>query len=335
VAAGAALADLVRKENIMTTIKAFIKRHSVPIYFVLAFAISWGGMLAVGGLGGISGPTWQSDPRLPFLVVAMLAGPSVASLLLTSLSDGRAGLRELLARLLRWRVGVRWYAVALLTAPLSMTAALLVLSLTSPAFLPGILTTADKAALLQGGITGGLLIGIVEEVGWTGFALPRLRRRYSVLTTALIVGVLWGAWHLLQSVWASGVTTGAISLTIFLSTWPVGVLVGQLTAYRILMGWVYDRTGSLPVAMLMHASLSASTFILAPAVTGVAGLTLGFAYAAATWVVVAAVVVANGGQLSQQGKPPASIGSPQLTPVDRRLGGRRDVRGFSPERRRS
>jgi hypothetical protein len=77
--------------------------------------------------------------------------------------------------------------------------------------------------------------------------------------------------------------------------------VGQLPAFRVLMVWVYDRTGSLLVAILMHASLTASTLILQPlAVSGVALLAVTLAYAAATWVVVAAVVLAQGGYLSRQ-----------------------------------
>ncbi len=117
-----------RKEGIMTTIKAFITRHPVPTYFALTFAISWGGfLLVIGGPGGFPGTSGQIDPLFPFVVLAMLAGPSVAGILLTGLVDGRAGLREFLSRLLKWRVGARWYAVALLPAPLLATAVLLAL----------------------------------------------------------------------------------------------------------------------------------------------------------------------------------------------------------------
>jgi hypothetical protein len=66
--------------------------------------------------------------------------------------------------------------------------------------------------------------------------------------------MLWGAWHFCVNFWASGVPSGAISLAIFLPAWLFGILVGQLTAYRVLMVWVYDRTGSLLVAILMHES---------------------------------------------------------------------------------
>jgi membrane protease YdiL (CAAX protease family) len=238
---------------------------------------------------------------VPYAVPAMLLGPSVAGILLTGFLYGRAGFRELRSRLLEWRVGARWYAVALLTAPLVFTAVLLGLSLISPEFLPRIFITSDKASLVLMGIAIGLPVGIFEELGWTGFAIPRMRLRYGVLGTGLMVGVLWGAWHLLQSYWASGVTSGEVSLAIWLPAWLIGTIVGQLAAYRVLMVWVYERTnGSLLVAMLMHASLAAFTFILFPPLAVEANLISGIACAAGLWVVVAAVAVANGGHLSRQ-----------------------------------
>jgi uncharacterized protein len=223
-----------------------------------------------------------------------LAGPSVAGILLTGLVDGRAGLSEFRSRLLKWRVGVRWYAVALLTAPILYVAVLFALSLISPKFLPGIFTTSDKASLLLIGIVVGLIVGFFEELGWTGFAIPRMRQRYGILSTGLILGLLWGVWHYpLFS--ASGTPSVALALAIVLVR-----LFTWLPAYRVLMVWVYDRTGSLLVAMLMHASLSASMFILAPLVTGVAIVTSVLVWAAVLWVVVGAVALAQGGHLSRQ-----------------------------------
>jgi membrane protease YdiL (CAAX protease family) len=128
----------------------------------------------------------------PAMYVAMLAGPSVAGVLMTSLVSGRAGLREVLARLLTWRVGGRWYAVALLTAPFLVMAVSLALSLLSREFLPAVFMTNDKAPLLLSGLAAGVIVGIFEELGWTGFAIPRMRRRHGVLSTGLLVGVLTG-----------------------------------------------------------------------------------------------------------------------------------------------
>lgn len=283
----------------MTNIMAFIKRHPVWSYFTLTFLISWGGILLLGTPGILTGTDWQSDPQFQLAVLGMLVGPPVAGLLLTSLVAGKAGLRELLSRLLKWRVSALWYAVALLTAPLLEMIVLLSLAQISPIFLPSIVMTEDKATLLLAGIAVGLVGGLVEELGWTGFAIPRLRTRYGVLTIGLLVGILWGAWHLLQMWWVGSTSSAQLALTLFLPLYFLSA-TAQLTAYRVLMVWVYDHTESLLVAVLMHASYIFSTlFVLAPPTTGLPFLTYSWTFAAALWVVVVAVVVATGGHLSR------------------------------------
>jgi hypothetical protein len=97
------------------------------------FAISWGGILIVVGSGGYLGTAEQVERLSLFVMLALFAGPSVTGILLTGIVSGWAGLRDLRSRLLWWRVGIRWYAVALLFAPLLVTAALLALSLRSSA----------------------------------------------------------------------------------------------------------------------------------------------------------------------------------------------------------
>lgn len=87
----------------MSKIEIFIKRHPLLTYLALTFAISWGGMLIAVGPGGIPANGEQSAMLLVFAYIAMLAGPSIAGILLTGVLDGRAGLREYGSRLLRWR----------------------------------------------------------------------------------------------------------------------------------------------------------------------------------------------------------------------------------------
>ena len=303
--------------------RAFICRHPALTYFALSFSISWGGLLAVGGLRGMSGSVWQSDPKLPLLIVAMLAGPSVAGLLMTSVVSGRAGLRALSAQLLKWRVGAHCYAVALLAAPVVFIGVHLALSLASPVFRPNILTTGDAVSSLLFAIAGALAIGVFEELGWTGFAIPHVRRRHGALLTGLLVGVPWGAWHLLTNdFWIGGTYSGDLSLPLFLTLNGLTLVMGQLPAYRVLMVWVYDWTGSLFVAMLMHASLSASTFVLGPTVvTGRALVAYGFALAAAWWAVVALVALVKRAQASRQPRRSAR----------RRAPARSRLRASSPE----
>jgi len=283
----------------MTTIKAFIKSHPPLCFYALAFAITWGGLiLVVGGPGEILGTPDLLGTRFALVMLAWLAGPSVAGILMTGLVYGRAGLRDLLTRMTRWRVGARWYAVALFTAPLLVTAVLLALSLTSPEYLPTILTTSDKGALLLTGIVGTMVGGIFEELGWTGFATPTLlrRMRYGVLGTGLLVGVLWGVAHFPLYYWGRGDLSGVLL--------PALLVAAQLFAwfppYRVLMVWVYERTESLLLAMLMHASLTASQVIFASLAPGWPLFTYLFVFGAVLWVVVAAVAMANGGHLSRQ-----------------------------------
>jgi len=98
----------------------------------------------------------------------------------------------------------------------------------------------------------------LEELGWTGFALPKLRQRYGVLTTGLVMGLLWSAWHF--PLFAGerdpeGTVPAALLVGVFLFAW--------LPPYRVLTVWVYDRTGSLLMAYLMHVPIRTTVFILA------------------------------------------------------------------------
>jgi hypothetical protein len=117
-----------------------IKSYPLLSFYIIAFAVSWGVILIAVGLGpgGFSATPQQLQAAVPYAVPAMHAGPGIAGLLLTGVLSGRAGFRALLTRLLRWRFGARWYAIALLTAPLLIMAVFLALSLISPMFHPRI-----------------------------------------------------------------------------------------------------------------------------------------------------------------------------------------------------
>lgn len=106
-----------------SSIRAFVQRHPALSYFALTFTISWGGILMIAGPSGLLGTTREEFERLlPIWVPVLVLGPSASGILLTWLVAGRPGLREYRSRLLEWRVGLRWYAAALLTAPLYFTA---------------------------------------------------------------------------------------------------------------------------------------------------------------------------------------------------------------------
>ena len=274
-------------------ISYFIKRHSVLFYFLLTFVISWGSFFFVGGQGFLDGTSWQSDPKFMSAVSVLVLGPPISGVLLTIFVFQKAGLSDFLSRLLQWRVDKRWYAVALLVAPLAEMVILVSLSQISPVFLPKILVTTDMTGLLLSGILVGLVGGFAEELGWTGFAIPKLRQRNSVFSTGLIVGVLWGVWHILQMWWVGRTSFETLSPVIFLSLYFL-FAIAQLTAYRILMVWVYDRTKSLLVAVLMHASYIFSTlFVFAPPTTGGPFLIYSGIFTVVLWLIVTIVIVTN------------------------------------------
>lgn len=229
---------------------------------VLTFALSWGGFVLAVGPDSLANTDWQGEGKFLIAVLAMLAGPSVAGLLLTGFVDGRAGYRDLLGRLRIWRVGLRWYAIAILPAPVVTAGILMALSIAPP-----LAVAENRTAVILAGLAAAATT-LLEEIGWTGFAVPRLRRHHTVLTTGLIVGVLWGAWHFLQQVFISGTYAGDVPAVMFL-TLSMFAAIASLTGYRILMVWVYDRTGSVFVATVMHGMLTASSiFWFTPVATG-------------------------------------------------------------------
>ncbi len=289
----------------MRTVVPFVKRHPVLTYYVLTFAISWGGaLLAIGGPDGIPATREEFDRLLPLAIPSLLGGPTVAGLLMTGVVDGKAGFRKLLSRLLRWRVGLRWYAVALLTSPLVFAAVHLALLPIFPALTPGILTTSDRGSLLLGGFTAAIMVSVFEETGWTGFAIPRMRLRHGIFATGLIAGLLWGAWHLLMNIlWASDVSRGDLSPALYVTMGGLLMVIGGLPAVRVLIVWLYDQTESLLLAMLVHVSYAACTFIIgaeALAISGTPLLVYSLAMAAALWAVVGVGAIVIRRQPSRQ-----------------------------------
>ena len=273
--------------------RTFVRKHAVSTYFVLTFAISWSAaFLAIGKGGGMSGTAPASDPRFAFAVIGMLVGPSLCGLLLTAMASGRDGLRQYRSRLLKWRADATSYAVAVLLAPLVMSTTLLMLSITSPAFVPGIISSDEKTSLLVVSLAVGLSAGIFEELGWTGFAIPTLLQRHGVHATGLIVGIWWSAWHLFQLIWAREAASGDLPMSAYLAATIVGIFVGYLTAFRVLMVWLYARTDSLFLGMVAHTSFTSSLLILNP--LSLAGKNLqvySFMLAAAVWIAVVAITV--------------------------------------------
>jgi membrane protease YdiL (CAAX protease family) len=255
--------------------KSFIQYHQLLSYFVFAYGITWSGIFILLVSKGFDFTTIHT-PEVIFIFLMMFLGPSMSSLILNAVLDGRSGLSELWMRFARWKVSGGWYAVALLTIPLLLLAILSVLSATvSPTFVPSFRIE---------GIAVGLLAGSLEEIGWTGFATPRLLKQSNVLTAGCLLGLLWSFWHMLADFSGNISAMGTGWILWFTIFWIV-----PLTAYRILMTWVYSNTQSLLVAQLMHASYTGWLYVLSPAVSFDRGLLWQTIFATSLWAIVAIV----------------------------------------------
>jgi uncharacterized protein len=261
----------------------WFRRHAVALFFILTYAITWGGIFAVTGFIRFQGQVVPFE-RILMAFGVMLAGPSFTALALTAIGEGELGFKVLAAYLTRWRVGLHWFLVALLAAPMLILGVLLALTaLVSPMFAPGF------AAI---GITVGILAGFFEEIGWTGFALPRLRQKYNALVSALLLGLLWSFWHLLADFAGSTPGQEGFWFFSFLLFW-----VAPLTAFRILMVWVYNNTRSLLLAQIMHACFSGALFVLAPSLSPDLSLLYSAVLAAVLWIAAGLVIAITGKDL--------------------------------------
>ena len=293
--------------------RPWIRQHPATSYFTLAFCISWGGIVVVIRGGAIPAPPEEAHRLFASVYLAMLMGPSIAGLAMTGIVGGATGLRDYRSKLLKWRVALGWYAIALLTAPLALALTSIALSRFSTDFVPAILGSGaiDPAGPIQAeNVTSLLLLaaavgigaGFFEELGWTGFAIPTLITRISAVSTGLVVGVLWGAWHFLAVWWGSAAAFGSVPVPLFMFV----ALFSFLPPYRVLMVRVYERTGSLLLGILMHASLTTSMIILGPSIKGADSLLYNLVFATTLWGLVAVVLVSDAVRRVQRGHSTAT-----------------------------
>ncbi|HEY0604289.1 MAG TPA: CPBP family intramembrane glutamic endopeptidase [Herpetosiphonaceae bacterium] len=265
------------------------ERTSTPLiaFGLLAFGISWGVWiplaLAAQGLIGL--------PLSPTLLTLLGAfGPSLAAILLTATTEQWVGVRKLLGRLLIWRVGIHWYLFVLMwPAVLSLltTAVHVVLGHAAPNFAHPPLLDLYPLPPNLGLIAWWVLVPLIvvqqlvvsspmgEEIGWRGYALPRLQARTSPLGASIILGLIWSVWHL-----PLYLTRGHPLAGEFFGWLPLGLI-----PTTILFTWVFNHTrGSLLLALLFHAAINLTDLFLARTAT------LPLISPALTWVVALLVV---------------------------------------------
>ena len=229
----------------MNPLTAFLKRHSLVVGILVMFALTWPIDLANSGVMPF---------KVPFVVYIFLGwGFIFASLFMTGLTLGRDGMIALLKRFLIWRVGWKWFLAALLLGPGCIVAGVyLNAALTK--------TPPDFSTVMAHQIFGAsaslplfflpfFLVDLItngEEMGWRGYVLPRLQAKYSALASSLILGVIWGLWHLPKFIAHFDVVAFA---------W----FMFHVMAFAIMQSWLYNNTkGSLLIVTLSHAITNAA-----------------------------------------------------------------------------
>ncbi len=246
----------------------------------MTFAVSWLGALLVAAPHLLHG---QPVPKMAGVLMfpAMLLGPSVVGIVLTTLVHGRSALRELFSQMRRVRVPLRWYAALLIPPALVLTVLLLLKALVSPVYAPNRFWI---------GVLFGIPAGFFEEIGWTGFAFPKMREKLPALSAAVLLGLLWGLWHVPVIDYLGTKTPHGHSWFCFFLAFTAA-----MTAMRVLIAWLYSNTKSVLLAQLMHVCSTGSLVILSPA--GVTATQEAFwyaLYAFALWLAVALVALTFG-----------------------------------------
>jgi uncharacterized protein len=235
--------------------EGLLARYPMLFFVLIAYAGTWvvwlPFLLSADGFGLLS----FSSP-LPLIVTGGLGtftGPTLAAFVMTGITEGRAGVRRLLRKIVLWRVGLGWYLFALLGLPVILALSALVVPGNLASFEP-----MDPLALLLAYLPffvyPALLIGgpLGEEPGWRGFALPRLQQRQGPLVGSLILGVIWTFWHVVP-VWLASWTAAGM-----LNIYNLVLYLIFICSWTIVMTWVFNNTkGSLLMAILVHASVDA------------------------------------------------------------------------------
>jgi uncharacterized protein len=260
-----------------------IRRYPVVTYLALTFLISWTGALAVAAPHLIHHqPLAQMTGVLMFPV--MLLGPSLAGFALMRIVDGKSGLRVLFAQMFRALVASRWYMALLLPPALVLTVLLFLETFVSPAYAP------NRFFM---GVLFGIPAGFLEEIGWTGYAFPKMRSENNELCASILLGLFWALWHLpVINYLGTATPHGSYWLPFFLA------FSLAMTAMRVLIAWIYTNTKSVLLAQLMHVSSTGSLVIFSAVRVTAAQEAMWYAlYGTILWIAVGIVVKTFGKRL--------------------------------------
>ena len=231
----------------MTTNTSHTPKDSLVPFFIITYAITWGiGAVAIFLPEQFRALFGELSDQHPLYYVAV-AAPTISATILSLAREGWSGLGALYSRLIRWRFGIRWYLLALVGIP---ALGWLASQVTGPKPLKDISTPALLLTLLINLLITGPL---GEELGWRGFALPHLLKKFNPFAASLILGIIWGVWHL-PAFYVSSMVQSSLSLPIF--------LLSALCLSFLATWLVVKSAGSVLIAVILHYTTNFSVSVL-------------------------------------------------------------------------
>ena len=283
------------------SLKQIMRKHPLLFYFLLAYAISWivftPYVLAEWGI-------LQGNYTLFYILHTF--GPALAAIIMTAVVTGKSGLQDLRRRIWQWRAPWGWYLFILLGIP----ALILLGILLQPGGLAGfhdlspiILVSYPFAFILT--FFGGGPLG--EEIGWRGFALPRMQKQLGPLWGTLLLGLLWTGWHLSDFLTMSKGGGQGTGWTTFLTNFPVFMLA--VVSLAVIFTWIYNHTrGSIFIAILAHTSVNILEVLLIPRYLTLDEISLHRALLTGVGVLALLLLILTRGRLGYQFGQEQSVG---------------------------
>jgi membrane protease YdiL (CAAX protease family) len=282
----------------VTGLRVLMRRYPLSSFFVMAYAFSW--IVLIPFILS----EWAVLPKSKlfafFFALNPFAGPTLSAFIMVRVTEGKEGVLRMRRRLVQWRAGLQWYAFILLGIPALFLCAILLVPGAAASFRG--LTPAFLVSYAIGFVVIFFFGGpLGEEIGWRGFALPRMQTRFGPLGGSLLLGLLWTCWHLphfLTSAQRGGPGTG---LATFVSNFSIFTLM--VLSLSIIFSWVFNRSGgSLFIVILLHASINTFSYAVplfpVPVVSDSdLPLALGLAFLAAL------IAIFTRGRLGYQAKP--------------------------------
>jgi len=283
---------------------SFIRRHPVATYLVAAYVIFWASWAPV---------LFQGAPPRLFSAIGAVLGLALPAFVVTAATDGRAGVRDLVRRTLRWRVGFGWYLLAALAIPVGAL-------LLAPSFLGRgpLQAVGENWPLLFTAYVPQLVLALMsvqffEELGWAGFVQHRLQARHGALKASLLVALAFAFLHL-----PTYLRTPISGQSAVRDLSVLAIVIPFAIVFRILIAYAYNRTAhAVLIAALTHASFNEASELIAPNVQGPLTQILVFASTALLTLIAVAVSKAALGYKGKDPRTTDALRSPAASPAHR------------------